>query len=59
MTTLLYCPKAKTGKFKIPKKVKHIADFAFYNCNQIEVIVHKNIETIGKEAFTGCKFETK
>lgn len=59
MTTLIYCPKAKVGRLKIPKKVKYIADFAFYNCNQIEVILHKNILSIGKEAFTGCKIETR
>ena len=59
MTTLIYCPRAKVGKFRIPKKVKYIADFAFYNCNQIEVILHKNILSIGNEALTGCKFETR
>lgn len=56
MKTLILCPCAKKGKFKIPKSVQHIADYAFYNCNQIsQIITHKNIKTIGKEAFTGCK----
>jgi hypothetical protein len=56
MTTLIFCPRAKKGKFKIPKTVQHIADYAFYNCNQItQIISHKNIKTIGKDAFTGCQ----
>ena len=60
MKTLIYCPKAKKGIFKIPKSVLHISDYAFYDCNQLEkVILHKNIISIGKEAFTGCKFENK
>lgn len=55
MKTLVYCPQGKNGIVKIPKSVRYIADYAFYNCNQIEkVIIHKNIKTIGKEAFTGC-----
>jgi hypothetical protein len=58
MKTLIYCPQGKKGIVKIPKSVKHIADYAFYNCNQIEkVIIHKNIKTIGKEAFTGCNIQ--
>ena len=56
MKTIILCPRAKKGKLKIPKSVQHIADYAFYNCNQItQIITHKNIKTIGKEAFTGCK----
>ena len=58
MTTLILCPRAKKGEFKIPKSVQHIADYAFYNCNQItKVILPPNIKTIGKEAFTGCNVQ--
>lgn len=60
MKTLIYCPKAKKGVFKIPKSVEQIADYAFCDCNQLEkVILHKNIKQIGTDAFTGCRFETK
>jgi hypothetical protein len=60
MKTLICCPRAKTGVFKIPRSVIYIADYAFYNCVSIEnVILHKNIISIGKEAFTGCKTSEK
>lgn len=53
MKTLIFCPRAKKGKIKIPKSVQHIADYAFNGCNQItKIITHKNIKTIGKDAFT-------
>jgi hypothetical protein len=40
--------------------VTHVGDYAFYNCVSIEnVILHKNIISIGKEAFTGCKTSEK
>lgn len=58
MKTLIYCPRAKKGIFKIPKTVQFIADYAFYNCNQItKIIKHNKIKSIGKEAFTGCKIQ--
>lgn len=60
MKTLIYCPKGKNGKFKVPKTVEYIADYAFYNCNQLEIVIlHKKIKNIGKNAFTGCKYEIK
>lgn len=58
MSTLIYCPRTKTGTFIIPHSVLHIADYAFNNCiNLDKIIKHKKIETIGKDAFTGCKTE--
>ena len=55
MTTLIFCPRAKKGKVKIPKSVQYIADYAFYGCNQItEIITHKNIKNIEKNSFTDC-----
>ena len=60
MTTLIFCPRAKQGKIKIPKTVKHIADYAFCGCNQItKIITHKDIETIGKDAFTDTNLQLK
>ena len=51
MTTLIFCPRAKKGKVKIPKSVQYIADYAFYGCNQItEIITHKNIKNIEKNS---------
>ena len=60
MKTLICCPRAKSGVFKIPRSVRYIADYAFNNCVSLEkVIVHKDIISIGKEAFTGCKTSEK
>ena len=55
MTTLIFCPRGKKGKVKIPRSVQNIADYAFYGCNQItEIITHKNIKNIEKNSFTDC-----
>ncbi len=60
MTTLIYCPRTKKGTFIIPRSVIHIADYAFTDCiNLDKVVKHKNIKTIGKDAFTGCKVSEK
>lgn len=60
MKTLIYCPRAKQGKIKIPKSVEHIADYAFSGCNQItQIITHKNIKSIGKNAFTDTNLQLK
>lgn len=60
MKTLIYCPRAKQGKIKIPKSVQHIADYAFTGCNQItQIITRKNIKSIGKDAFTDTNLQIK
>lgn len=42
-------------KVKVPKKIKTIADEAFYMYHNLEeVIIPGNVETIGKGAFCGC-----
>jgi hypothetical protein len=35
--------------------VKTIKDFAFKNCESLEIVVPKTVKTIGTDAFTGCK----
>lgn len=45
-----------TGTFVIPDGVKHIGDYAFYECNGLEsIVIPESVITIGKQAFEGCK----
>ena len=45
-------------QFSIPSDQTEIADFAFEGCTFIDKIkIHKNVEQIGRNAFSGCKIK--
>ena len=55
-TTLIKYPEGKTTKFyAIPVSVVTISDNAFYSADFEKVIIDKNVETIGEDAFNSCK----
>ena len=55
MTTLLECPKAKTGELTIADSVQIIGDNAFSECIKLTgLTLSKSLKTIGNEAFSGC-----
>lgn len=42
-------------KVTLPKTIKSIGKYAFYECNQLqELIIPDNVETLGKEVFSHC-----
>ena len=55
MKTLVYCPQGKNGVVKIPKTVRHIADYAFYNEPAQRWLLKGNVEALNLE---GERFET-
>lgn len=50
-TKLLFVPKAKTGVISIVDTVTEIADYAFYESQASEIVIGKNVQTIGQFAF--------
>ncbi len=54
-TTLIKYPEGKTTKFyAIPVSVVDISYGAFYDADFEKVIIDKNVETIGEDAFSSC-----
>lgn len=52
---LLVYPRAKQGAYSVPNSVKHIADFAFFNCKGLtEIILPTSLSTIGGWSFSFC-----
>jgi hypothetical protein len=55
MEYLIYCPVSVSGYYVVPEKVKHISQFAFYNCVNIDSIyLSSNIPYCSPGAFLNC-----
>ena len=55
-SVLIQYPSASTNTdYIIPNSVKHINDYAFYECENIkEIIIPNGVTTIGASSFSGC-----
>ncbi len=54
-TTILYCPKGRTGSYTIPVGITTIETGAFSSCTHLtEVIIPDYVTTIGNSAFSDC-----
>jgi len=54
-TTLLLCPRGKSGSYSVRAGVNTIADSAFNNCrNLTEIILPESLTSIGSFAFAYC-----
>ena len=54
-TTLIYCPRGKTGSYTIPDGVTAIEDYAFYYCSGLtSVTIPSSVTSIGESAFQHC-----
>ncbi len=54
-TTLIFCPQAWAGSYKIPNGVTSIADGAFYGRTSLSsVTIPNSVTNIGDGAFSGC-----
>lgn len=50
--------KQQITQFSIPSDQTEIADLAFEGCTFIDkIIIHKNVDKIGRNAFSGCKIK--
>ncbi len=42
--------------FTLPKQVRYVQPFAFYECTKLErITLHENLHSIGEQSFIGCK----
>ena len=54
-TTLIYCPRGKTGSYTIPDGVTVIEQYAFYcNSKLTSVTIPSSVTSIGESAFQHC-----
>lgn len=54
-TTLIYCPRGKTGSYTIPDGVTAIEDYAFYYCSGLtSVTIPSSVTSIGVSSFQHC-----
>lgn len=54
-TTLIYCPRGKTGSYTIPDGVTAIEDYAFYYCSGFtSVTIPSSVTSIGVSSFQHC-----
>lgn len=54
-TTLIYCPRGKTGSYTIPDGVTVIKDYAFYyNSKLTSITIPSSVASIGSSAFREC-----
>ncbi|MBU6183144.1 MAG: leucine-rich repeat protein [Verrucomicrobia bacterium] len=54
-TRLVQFPIARGGEYSIPASVQEIAEFAFYDCSALSVlIIPPNVRSVGKYAFEYC-----
>ena len=52
-TTLIQCPRGKSGSYTIPSSVTSIGDGAFSGC-YLDVTIPNSVTSIGNSAFYGC-----
>lgn len=58
-TTLIHCPKSKTGSFDIPSPVTSIGNGAFLGCESLtSVTIPNSLTSIGDYAFYSCSHLT-
>ncbi len=54
-TTLIYCPRGKTGSYTIPDGITAIEDYAFYYCSGLtSVTIPSSVTSIGVSSFQHC-----
>ncbi|MCI9031642.1 MAG: leucine-rich repeat protein [Clostridia bacterium] len=50
-----YYTNSLTGELSFPDSVKKIGAYAFFNSGVKNIVMGKNVKSIGKNAFNGCK----
>ncbi len=56
MKTIVYCPNAKEGEYKVADGVELIRSKAFYKCNKLtKIILPETVNTIEEKAFFHCE----
>ena len=54
-TTLIQCPGARAGSYRVPNDVTNIGPYAFYYCgNLTNVTIANSVSSIGNYALSGC-----
>lgn len=53
-TTLILCPRKKSGEIKVPEGVKNLEKEAFCMCEMSSVVLPSTLETIGSNTFNAC-----